>query len=199
MTRGDNTVSLAAQAQTFDVDNSRYRTVEGVTAQWLHNLSQTSQLSAYAQYSNLTYPTQTPRDADRYVGGVAYAKALGGEYAPVVYVSGYFGEERTKNGLFGHLGHELKGMRAGGEMKLGASLAAFASFSAEFRDYKGVDPLFLVTREDRQYDLRLGVNYQPAQKWSVTPQFSYTRNDANTAINDYDRAVLSVSVRRDFN
>lgn len=198
LTKGDDNYSLALQMQTFDVDNNRYRDATGATAQWLRNLDSSSQASAYFQYTDLHYPGQDIRDAERYVVGGAYARALGGEYTPIVFVGAYLGQENEVKQNVAHLGHDLYGIRAGGEMKLTPEWTLFGSASVEERSYGGQDPLFLVGRRDSQFDLRIGASYSPAKSWSITPQLSYTMNDSNVAINDYDRTVFSVSVRRDF-
>lgn len=196
---GDNFYSVTAQHQNYYVDNSDYRYADGFTLQWLRNLTQSSQASAYFQYTDVVYPNQSPRDADRYVGGVAYARALGGDYSPVVYAGGYWVEEKEKNSAFPWLGHNAPGLRVGGEMRLNAKTTLFASLSGEWRRYNGQDPLFLVTREDKQYDFRIGASYVPAPSWTITPQLAYTQNDSNVPINDYDRTVVSVTLRRNFN
>lgn len=200
LTKGNDVYSAAAQLQSFSVDNSTFRDTAGLTAQWQRNLDSGSQASAYFQYSDLHYPgANSIRDADRYVAGAAFARALGGLYTPVVYVGGYAGEEKEQRANVAHLGHRLAGVRAGGEMKLNSKTVLFGSASLESRNYGGQDPMFLVDRRDTQADLRLGVSYIAAPNWKVTPQFSYTRNDSNVIINDYDRAALNISLRRDFN
>lgn len=198
LTKNNDSFSLALQLQSFDVDNGRYREATGLTAQWLRNLDTSSQASAYFQFSDLHYPGQDVRDAERYVLGGAYARALGGEYAPIVFVGAYLGQENEVKQNVAYLGHDLYGVRAGGEMKLTPTWTLFGSASAEERSYGGQDPLFLVGRRDSQLDLRVGASYSPAKNWSITPQLSYTQNDSNVAINDYDRTVFSISVRRDF-
>ena len=84
-------------------------------------------------------------------------------------------------------------------MKLSPKTTLFGSASVESRNYGGPDPLFLVTRKDTQSDLKVGINYVFASQWTVTPQVGYTSNRSNIVINQYDRTVLSVNLRRDFN
>lgn len=199
LTRDDDNYSAAVQLQSFSVDNNRYRDAAGLTAQWMRNLGNSSQASAYIQYTDLSYPGQDVRNADRYVLGGAYARALGGEYTPIVFAGGYVGEESEQKANVPYLGHQLYGVRAGGELKINPQTTLFASASLEERSYGGQDPLFLMGRKDTQTDLRVGVSYVPAQYWTITPQLSYTRNDSNVIINEYDRTVLSVTLRRDFN
>jgi hypothetical protein len=197
--KGDDSYSVALQVQNFNVDNSRFRDAAGLTAQWLHNLDDSSQASAYFQFTDLHYPGQDTRDALRYVLGAAYARTLGGEYAPTVYGGGYVGQENERRANVPYLGHKLYGLRAGGEMRVSSAWTLFGSLSMEKRDYGGPDPLFLVNRGDTQADLRLGLSYVPLQQWTVTPSLSYTRNNSNIVVSDYDRTVITVSVRRDFN
>ena len=197
--KGDNVFTGAMQVQNFTVDEKDYRNADGFSFQWMRNLSQVSQFTAYAQYTDLTYPGQSPRDAGRTVLGAAYARALGGEYSPVVYIGGYAGDEKAKDDNFRYNGHDVYGVRLGGEMHYTDNATLFASLSYEDRRYRGIDPLFLDRRHDKQTDLNLGVNYVVAPKWTVKPQLSYTLNDSNWTLNDYDRTMVSVSVRRDLN
>lgn len=197
--KGDNSYSIALQAQDFDLDYTPNRVAKGVTAQWLRSLDKSSQVSVYYQYTELHYPAQDVRDAKRNVLGAAYARALPGEYAPVVYAGGYAGEEKERRSNVPYLGHKPYGLRAGGEMKINPKSTLFGSVNIEWRDYRGQDPLFLVTRKDTQADLSVGLGYVPAKKWTITPSVSYTRNRSNVTISDYTRAVYSVGVRRDFN
>ncbi|MBI2312531.1 MAG: DUF560 domain-containing protein [Betaproteobacteria bacterium] len=198
VTREKNVFTAAFQGSNFYVDNNRFRDAYGVTGQWQHNYDARNQASAFLQYSQLHYPGQDLRDADRYVAGVAYAHAFGGDLAPVIYVGGYVGEEREQAARVPHLGHELIGLRAGGQVRLSEKATVFVNASAERRDYGGPEPFFLVTREDEQLDFRIGANFVPARNWTITPLASFVRNDSNVIINDFKRDVFSLTVRREF-
>ncbi len=70
------TFMVAAQYNSFFVDNSQlysdaYRNASGITAQWQHDFDSRNQISAFLQYSDMVYPTQEIRDANRYIGGAA--------------------------------------------------------------------------------------------------------------------------------
>lgn len=198
ITQERDSFTVALQGQQFYVDESRFRDAFGVTGQWQRAFDDFNSLSAYLQYTRLEYPGQNIRDADRTVAGVGYARALEGDRKPVVFVGGYAGEERERASGVPHLGHRLWGLRLGGQLSLTADITLFASGSVEQRDYGGPDPLFLVTRDDIQSDLRIGLNYVPAKFWTVTPQISYTHNKSNVAINDFKRTVAFITLRRDF-
>lgn len=195
---GKNAYTVGLQTQVFDVNDQRNRTATGLVAQWQHQLDSQTQLSVFGQYTQLRYPGQSLRDANRTVAGLAFAKVFTYAWTPSLYGSVYGGKESELDGNVPHLGHTPWGVRFGGQLKPSSTLSLFANASYEHRRYGGDDPLFLVRRADRQFDLRLGLTYEPYRFWSVSPQVSYTRNDSNVAINDYSRTVVSVSVRRDF-
>lgn len=199
-TRGDNVYSAAVQADTFQVDYDRFRDAKGGVVQWQHNLDPSSQMSLYAQFTDLRYPGQDLRNTHRYVGGFAYGRALGGRYEPVVYAGAYLGteDERSSDPAAGQFGHDLYGARIGGQLSFGSSVVAFVGASYEHREYGGPDTNFLAVRTDKQFNANLGVNYSPYKNWTITPQLSFTRNSSNIVIYDYERTIVSVTLRRDF-
>jgi tetratricopeptide (TPR) repeat protein len=196
---GSNNYQALLQLHSFSLDQQRYRGAVGVTGQWERNLNSSSQASAYAQYTYLSYPGQSVRNVDRYVLGGAYVRALDGRYTPVVYGGAYAGTEQERATSRSDIGDNLFGARLGGELKISPQATLLGSTSLEMRRYGGQDPTFMTTRRDTQYDLRVAVDYAPAAKWTISPAVSYTRNSSNIILNDYDRTVLSISVRRDFN
>ena len=197
VSHGQNVYSVALQGDKFLVDRDTFRNAYGVVGKWRRTLDPVSQVSAFVQGTRLKYPAQRIRDADRVVGGVAYARILPGKYAPVVYAGAYVGREDERAEGVDHLGHELLGARLGGEIKVNEETSAFLSLSGERRDYGGTDPFFLVGREDRRFDGRVGVRYTPARHWSITPELTYTHNDSNVALNEFDRTQVFVAIRRE--
>ena len=81
---------------------------------------------------------------------------------------------------------------------MGARGSLFASVTFQASDYKGTDPTFLTTRDDDYIDVTLGYKFRYDGNWSVTPRLSYSSNDSNIVVNDYDRFDLMVVVRNDF-
>lgn len=197
-THEKSSYTLAYQRQDTYVDYNLYRQARGAIGQYQYKLNEDSILTAYAQYTPLEYPSQDIRNADRTVGGIAYARALGGDYQPVVFAGAYGGNEAEKGLNVRHLGQEFWGLRAGGRLNIRENLAVFVNASREERRYGGPDPLFLASRNDIQNDQSIGLVYTPAKNWSITPQISHTRNDSNIQINQFERTQVFVTVRREF-
>lgn len=194
-----DTFSAGIQAQSFTLDENRYRDSAGVIGQWQRNLSDTQQISAFVQWSDLNYVSQPVRDAERTIGGVAYAQAFNVPLAPVMFLSAYTGVEKERNQGVPHLGHDPFGVRAGVQLTLMPDelfLNLFASH--ESRRYGGAEPLFGFARRDRQTDLRAALTWKFSPGWSLTPAVSFTDNRSNVNLFKYDRTVGSISLRKDF-
>ncbi len=197
-TLGPNTVTAALQDGTFDLDGAAYRRSYGVTAQWQHDLDDHNQVNVYGQAARLKYPSAAVRDADRRVLGVGYGHAFQGDLSPVVFMSAYVGSEDERSSGHPDLGHRLYGLKAGGQVTWNPKTVLFASAGYENRDYGGTKPFFTESQQDHQYDVAIGARYLPMARWQIKPQVSYLVNNSNIPITDYDRLVLSVTFRHDF-
>ncbi len=194
-----DTFTVALQGGSFDVDSETFRRAFGVSAQWQRDLDDRNQVSVFTQATHLKYPSSDIRDADRYIIGAGWGHAFAGDKSPVIFLSAYGGKEATDDSNFDFLSNTIYGVRAGGQMVLNYKWVAYASTSYEHRRYDDDDPAFLIRRDDDQYDFTVGMKYLPIPKWTIKPQLSYLRNDSNNELFDFDRTVLSVNFRRDFN
>lgn len=198
MERNADEFTLAAQGQTFDVDNNRFRDSLGAIAQWRRNFSALDQFTGYLQRTRLSYPGQRTRDADRTALGGAWAHAFDSLNAPVIFASAYFGNEDERAAGVPQFGHRFAGGRIGGQIDVARGLRFTASLTYEDRRYGGPDPLFLVSRRDKETGLRLGLPWDVAKDWTLTPQLSFVDNRSNVVVSDYSRTQLFVTLRRDF-
>ncbi len=197
-----DTFTLGAQLGHFFVDNPQlyrnaYREALGGILQWQHDFNARNQVSAFAQYAQLRYPDQHARDVDRFVGGLGYAHAFGRRGGFITHFGVYGGAEEEKDELFPQLGHDLYGVRIGAQQFLSEKFTIFLSASAEKRDYHGPDPFFSVDREDKQYNASAGLHITPIKNLRLTPQVSWIDNQSNIPINEFDRWVVSLTLRHD--
>ena len=175
-----------------------YRRANGGTLQWQHDFSAKNRASAFLQYSQLKYPQQEVRDADRTVGGVGWAHAFGKTNSFVSYLGLYGGTEDEQDENFPHLGHDLYGARVGAQQFLSEAWSIFLNAAYEQRDYHGIDPSFLVTREDSQASASTGIYFIPSKGFTISPVVTWVDNQSNITINEYDRWTAAVNVRYDF-
>jgi predicted porin len=116
----------------------------------------------------------------------------------VLFTTLYFGEERERASGVPHLGHELWGVRAGGQLRLGQGWSVFGNASYEERSYGGAEPVLLATRKDKQMDLAAGVSYLLRPNTTLIGQLAYTDNNSNIVLYEFDRTVATLSVRFNF-
>ena len=188
--------SAVVQAGRYGVANVTLRQQHGFIGEWIYRLDGFRQLTGYVQTGRLTYPTQRIRDVDRHVIGAAYAHVFSSGLT--MFTGVYAGVENERAANAAQLGHRLDGVRTGLQKPLSRDWAAFTNLSFERRKFGGFDPLFLTARTDRQTNLTLGLAWVPARSWRVTQQLAYLWNNSTVVISDFEKQVLSLTVRRDF-
>lgn len=202
---GASVFRIALQKGAFYLDDKYNRDTQGASAEWRYIPDPRNQFSVFGQYAELRYGHDksgndlSSNDVDQAILGAGWLHALDEGGKIVVFGSAYAGSERNTT-LFPRMDgdQDFIGIRAGGQTVLNDKTSLFASAGYKDGNYNRLNVLFQNYRLDRQYDLNMGVNWAPAKDWTIRPQFTYTRNDSNVAINDYDRKDLSVTVRRDF-
>ena len=192
---GPSQLVLKANAQSYLLDGDDYRKLLGGMAQYLYSPQETSQFSAFVQVTDISYDTQSTRDARRDTVGAAWSQAIQSGRQPVVYASLYGGQEKPDASGFAQFGQKFTGLRLGGTLPFSAKSQLSTSISMEARQYDAIDPLFLTTREDTQLDLNVGLGYRISERLSLTPTYTFTMNDSNIVINEFNRHTLSVAIR----
>lgn len=192
---GPNSVLAKLQAQDYRLDDEAFRSLYGILTQFQHAYSDKAAASVYLQASHLDYHLGNP-DADRFTLGTGYSRGLELSRATTVYAGLYGGQEDSTIPGIG-LGQDFFGLRLGGNVALQSRLALTASLSVERRTFDGISPLFLVEREDTGTDLTLGAVYKLSEALSLRPAYTYSNNDSNTVLSDYDRHVVTLDLRYD--
>jgi hypothetical protein len=190
--------TVAVQGGAFSLNGNTFRDAVGINAQWQRDLDNHNQISVYTQLSKLKYPDISVRDTKRHIVGGAWGHAFDGDKAKVIYLSAYAGKEDAKHD-FEFFGHDVVGMRIGGQLAINYKLVAYAGLAYEHRDYEGLQPLLIKPREDHQMDLNVGLRYLPGHNFTIKPQLSYIDNHSNSTLYDFDRWIASINIRKDFN
>ena len=190
--------SFALQSNQFYLDGDAFRRANGGTLQWLHNIDARNQAGLYAQYTHLDFVDNKTRNANRSILGANAAHVFAGDYNPVLFGSIYAGTEKATDNDFRFLDQDITGVRIGGQLSFSNQWQMFSTLAAEFRDNEDSDPIFFKKRKDKQYDMSIGLNYVPAPSWIIKPLISYSKNKSNIDLNDFDRSIISINVRKDF-
>jgi outer membrane protein len=197
--QNEHSFTAALQDNHFDLNSEGFRHAYGATGQWIYNVDSNNQAGLYAQYSRLNYTGSHDRNADRKIIGLNAGHVFKGDSTPVIFGSIYGGREEARNAKRQDLSQDVVGFRTGGQVSLASKWQLLASMGVEMRENDVKDTLFLKKRKDYQYDGSVGINFIPAQDWSIKPQLTYSKNDSNIDTDSYDRTIFSVNVRKDFN
>lgn len=194
-TTGPNSVLAKVQAQDYQLNDTAFRSLYGMLLQHQYSFSEAAALTTYAQASHIDYHFGTP-DAERYTVGAGYSRALDRRFSPAFYAGLYGGQEASEVENLG-LGQDFAGLRLGGSLALRSDLLLTGSLSVEKRRFDGISPIFLVEREDTGTDANLGAIYMLGTNFSLRPSYTYSLNNSNIVLSDFDRHVLTLDLRYD--
>ena len=198
---GANVFRFGVLGGTFELDGRNNRDTSGLSAEWRRLLNPANQLSAFGQYARYRFePTISVNDFDQSTIGANWLHIIN-EGKGVVSASVFHGDERAPLRADG--GKRFNGLRLGAQMQLNEKTELFAGLGTQFSKYDLANAAFsspteALTRDDKQYDANLGINWHYDKLWTVRPQISYLRNNSNIAIYQHDRTDVSITIRRDF-
>ena len=201
MGQGENIVRVGVLAGKYELDGKTNRDTSGANAEWRHLLDPANQLSLFGQYARFRFePTISVNDFNQSTYGVSWLH-VAGEGKGMIMASLFAGNESAPLRADG--GKRFNGVRLGGQVLLNDKTELFAAFGAQVGRYDLANAAFSsatesVTRDDRQIDANLGINWHFGNAWTLRPQIAYTHNNSNIVIYQFDRTDVSVTIRRDF-
>ena len=186
------------RSNTF-LEHPLYRNLVGGTAQWRFNINDRNQLQTTLQYNRLRYLDEATSvfDSDQTVLGLNWFRAFGANNQGVGFLGAYLGKESD---IHGNPSGEKDffGLRAGGQYGLTSKWAIFATMGLMSADFQRFQVIHRKTRDDKRYDLSLGMSYTLWESWSLRPQLSLTRQDSSIGLYEFKRKEISVALRRDW-
>ena len=186
------------RSNTF-LEHPLYRNLVGGTAQWRFNINDRNQLQTTLQYNRLRYLDEATSvfDSDQTVLGLNWFRAFGANNQGVGFLGAYLGKESD---IHGNPSGEKDffGLRAGGQYGLTSKWAIFATMGLMSADFQRFQVIHQKTRDDKRYDLSLGMSYTLWESWSLRPQLSLTRQDSSIGLYEFNRKEISVALRRDW-
>jgi tetratricopeptide (TPR) repeat protein len=198
---GANVVRLGVLAGNYELNGRTNRDTSGLNAEWRHLLDPANQLSAFGQYARYRFESDISVDNFNQSTYGANWLHVSRDGKGLVSASLFAGDESAPLRADG--GKRFDGLRLGGQLQLNERTELFAGMGAQFSRYEQANAAFSspsasLTREDKQYDASLGINWHYDKLWTVRPQIAYMRNNSNIVIYQFDRTDVSVMFRRDF-
>lgn len=195
--RGREQYRIALVAQNYAVERATFRNLFGFNLLWQHTYDANDQISLFGQFAALEYKKVSALDTNQYAIGVSWVHSFASEYQPILYLTSYIGVEDEKDTNNPSAGRDYYGVRIGASLRTSASLSWGAVMAYQSSEYHGPD-IFMITRNDDYFDLRINVNHVFAKNWELRPEISYTKNDSNSVFSSYTRSRAMLNVRREF-
>ena len=176
-----------------------YRNLVGGTVQWRFNINEQNQFQTIVQYNRLRYPNEVMSafDSNQTLLGVNWFRSFGANNQVLAFFGVYGGRESDIQG--NPSGEkDFHGARLGGQYGLTTNLAVFAAINLMAADYQRFQAIHQKIRDDKRYDLSLGMSYLLWEGWLLRPNVSLTRQTSNIALYEFDRKEFSVTMRRDW-
>jgi hypothetical protein len=182
----------------LDVDYARFRTVTGLTGEWMHQLDELRAISTFAQYADLDYAgNNDARDSHLIGAGLGYRHAFIAKWQPLLQVTGSYSQEDNQRNR-DDLGRDIIGLRASLSFTPAPKWAASLGVTYQHSDYAAQDFLFSTTRRDDYYAADLSASYAWTRNLSVRGELLVSRNASNIELYEYRRDVIAVKLRYDF-
>jgi len=197
--RENDLYRLGVYYANLDVDNSGFRDVTGIAAEWQRQIDEFQSFNTAFQYGDLDYKGNNDvRDSRLYQLALGYRRAFISPWQPLVGVNLSFGQEDNQRDR-DDLSRNLYGFRASLSGSPAPKWAASAAAFYQLSDYRDPDPQLGTTRRDSYYGLDLTVSYALRRSLSLRAEFLLSRNDSNIALFEYDRNVVGLKLRYDVN
>lgn len=188
---------MQSQLQALRLDDTAFRNAVGLTGQWRCDLDPKTQVGAFVQGFEFTFPGQSVRNARRMTAGLTLSRLLDHPRQPILVANLYAGQENTRADV-AQLDHSFHGLRLSINAKFSDGWRGYSTISWESRSFKAEEPLFGVTRADRQTEIRLGAEKELNRQWTLSPQLTFTRNASSLAPNDFRRTQATLFARYRF-
>jgi hypothetical protein len=197
--QGAHLARLGLVSDRYYLDSQGYRSIDGLLGEWRIQTDGHNQASLFAQDSRIRYlqPDTASFSGAQSLAGAGWLRSFDDSGRNYAFAGVFGGRDRaTDHREDGD--KAILGMRVAAQWSIDGSSEWFTFASAASGRYDQTNPNFLVQRRDLQYDAGVGVNWRFAPGWALRPQLSYTRNDSNIELYDYNRYDLSITLRRDF-
>jgi hypothetical protein len=193
-----NLYRFTASHATVEVDNKRFRDIDGISGELSHQLDELQSIGPFLQLARLSYTGDNrPRDSDLYSAGVNYRKAFIGPYQPLLTVSANVGEEHNVRNR-PDLGRDMYGGRVALAVTPAPKWFASMGLGYQLSKYSAPDTLLQTVRKDDYYSIDAAVGYAFSRKLSLRGEISLTENKSNLQLYEYSRNLYSVKLRYDF-
>ena len=198
---GDLNFGITGQVQEFELSDVDNRSLVSLTGEVSKKLDKQTNWSSQLQVAQLGYPGSSIRDSSLYILGTGLTHQYAMKWRPTVAGSVYLGIEDAHTDTEtarSAAQRNFAGARVALQVIPTSNMSVSGSLSVENNHYEGENILTGLTRNEMLYQASVTSRYIVDDNWSLGAGVYYTRNDSNSALNDYDRTRAEVSARYTF-
>lgn len=184
------------------VGNDAYQSAGGLSGHYRYRLSDRTALHGLARWTRLRYDDLEVLDSDLYQIGGGVSHGWRGAWNPRGRVMLLIGQEDADNDALRRA--EALAQRDIAELRGRLAVTPAPNWTltttARWRnsDYDTNTFPFADARDEDYYSLRVDLDWQPTVHWRVGPFVSFSENDANIGLYDYERSVVGLEARYTF-
>lgn len=213
---GQDLFKLGAGMAQLSLDNQHYLQTPGLNAEWSRQLNRQHRVDLFGQLARFNYddiyvfplsdkslPRQLVRNSVRSAdfaglsGG--WSATLGGEFLPLLRVTGDYGRERNREDR-PDLSRDLLGIRA--VLSIAPALHWGASVGLGYQTARHREPNLFAGATERRRDtlrtLEAGATYQLDRQVSLRADYTRQTQRSNNTLYRYERDLLFFKIRYDF-
>lgn len=192
----------AAPTTTGQARITNDRETSNVSLEWKRLLDTRTQVGLGLIYSQVRFPTNPIDDFDQVYLGASLLRGFEGRGTPLLYLTGFISDDDAKNTFDDGVttkSKNLAGLRSYFQYSLSPKLQVFNTLGFVYR--KDKDAFARSTTVEKGKDtfaeFGLGLTWMFRDKCAVRAQWSYTQNESNIDIYDFNRNEVSTAVRCD--
>jgi tetratricopeptide (TPR) repeat protein len=189
---------LSYTLSDISVESDRFRSANGLMADWTHQFDELQSLQTQAQVARYDYTGGNQvRDADYLSGSVTYRRAFIMKWQPVLSLGGSYAQEHNLRNR-PDLGRDLYGARIGGSVQPDAKWGFNAGVSYQLSSYNGPDALLATTRSDDYWAVDASAVYLINRNLSARAEMVLSDNQSNISLYRYQRNYVAFKLRYEF-
>jgi len=197
---GTSRLSYVLRAQQVDLNNEHFQK----SASFIANMQRSagngwtqSVTGAFTQvrYDDSLNKNASLRDVNQSLVSAVLGKVMGSFNNTV---SLYYGTESAQRELGKNNAQQFYGVAFAEQYQINSSNLPYFRISLHRSDNKAADPIFNIEREDDTFSTSLGWIWLLKRNLNITTDVTYTNNDSNIKLYEYDRFKYQTGLRYQF-
>lgn len=195
----ENRYRLLTQTQLTYLDDARNRAYATVGGEWTHYFNSGYETTVFSQVGRADHRDEDlDQDGNIYIVGAGLISPPVGKRG-IKYGGGFsLSHEDVDEGALEHLGKTQYSVRLLTQVPIKRNHAVYGVLRYQNAENNEDDVVFAEVRKDRLVSVDLGWNWKFADDWLLKAEYTWTGNESNLELYDYERNQFLLGVRYTF-